>query len=60
MVHGHVSVVSSMHKVLIRPGPEVIKLFSCSTELSMKFKLLTITELTKQMVEISGSDCQSL
>ena len=23
-----------------RPGPEVIKLFSCSTQLSMKFSLL--------------------
>ena len=27
------------------PGPEVIKLFSCSTQLSMKFKLLTFTEM---------------
>ena len=25
---------------LPRPGPEVIKLFSCSTQLSMKFSLL--------------------
>ena len=29
------------------PGPKVIKLFSCSTQLSMKFKLLTITEIAK-------------
>ena len=34
----------------VRPGPEVIKLFSCSTQLSMKFvlliniKLLTIVD----------------
>ena len=29
------------------PGPEVIKLFSCSTQLSMKFKALIIAEITK-------------
>ena len=28
-----------------KPGSEVIKLFSCSTQLSMKFKLLIITEI---------------
>ena len=28
------------HEILI-PGPEVIRLFSCSTQLSMKFFLLT-------------------
>ena len=28
-----------------RPGPEVIKIFSCSTQLSMKFKLLINTEI---------------
>ena len=27
--------------------PEVIKRFSCSSQLSMKFKLLIITEITK-------------
>ena len=27
------------------PGPEVIKLFSCSTQLSMKFKLLIKTKM---------------
>ena len=27
-------------QVLIKPGPEVMKLFSCSTQLSMKFSLL--------------------
>ena len=29
------------------PGPEVIKLFSCSTQLRMKFKLLINTETAK-------------
>ena len=28
-------------------GPEVIKHFSCSTQLSMKFRLLIITKITK-------------
>ena len=31
----------------LRPGPEVIKLFSCSTQLSMKFKLLINIEIAK-------------
>ena len=31
----------------VPPGPEVIKLFTCSTQLSMKFKPLIITETTK-------------
>ena len=30
-----------------RPGAEVIKLFSCSTQLSMKFKLLINIEIVK-------------
>ena len=30
------------------PGPEVIKLFSCSTQLSMKFHLLIKTKIPKQ------------
>ena len=30
-----------------RPGPEVIKLFSCSTQLSMNFKVLIHTETAK-------------
>ena len=29
------------------PGPEVIKLFSCSTQLSMKFKMLINIEIAK-------------
>ena len=31
----------------IIPGPEVIKLFSSSTQLSMKFKQLLISEIAK-------------
>ena len=31
--------------VTSRPGPQAIKLFSCSTQLSMKFKLLTKTKI---------------
>ena len=30
-----------------RPGPEVIKLFPCSTQLSMKFQLLIKTKYSK-------------
>ena len=30
----------NLKRSLLRPGPEVIKLFSCSTQLSMKFFLL--------------------
>ena len=35
------------------PDPKFIKHLACSTQLSMKFKLLIITEITK-LVEISG------
>ena len=31
-----------------RPGPEVIKLFSCSTRLSNKFKLLINAEIVEK------------
>ena len=30
-----------------RPGPEVIKLFSCSAQQSMKFQLLTDVKIVK-------------
>ena len=50
ILHGHVLVMSK-----IGPGPEVIKLFSCSTQLSLKFKLLI-----SDKIEISGLDHQSL
>ena len=37
----YLSASADLFKVsMIRPGPEVIKLFSCSTQLSMKFFLL--------------------
>ena len=33
------------HKLTTDPGPEVIKLFSCSTQLSTKFQLLIKTKI---------------
>ena len=33
-----------------KPGPEVIKLFICSTQLSMKFQLLIKTKMLKNIV----------
>ena len=33
--------------VCVGPGTEIIKLFSCSTQLSMKFKMLISTEIAK-------------
>ena len=33
--------------VEVLPGPKIIKYFSCSTPLSMKFKLLINTEISK-------------
>ena len=34
-------------QVCVRPGPKVIKKFLSSPQLSMKFKLLIINEITK-------------
>ena len=34
------SYVAELGFKLVTPGPEVIKLFSCSTQMSMKFALL--------------------
>ena len=34
--------------LIYRHGPEVIKLFSCSTQLSIKFKLLIDIEIAHQ------------
>ena len=34
-------------KSILAPEAEVIKLFSCSTQLSMKFKMLINIEITK-------------
>ena len=41
-----------------RPGPKVIKLFSCSTELSTKFHLLINTKYpqTKKLLALSLSN----
>ena len=36
----YISSVNILNYRYIKPGPEVIKLFSCSTQLSMKFFLL--------------------
>ena len=35
----------SIYPLCIEPGPEVRKLFSCSTQLSMKFQLLIKTKI---------------
>ena len=41
--------ISSLYTCLLeQPGPEIIKLFSCSTQLSMKFQLLIKTKMLKQ------------
>ena len=45
-LHVHqVSTVLIKNPVLIGPRPKVINMFSCSTELSMKFKLLIKTKM---------------
>ena len=42
--------------VIVEPGPGVIKLFSCSTQLSTKFQLLIKTKiLTKKFLALSLS-----
>ena len=40
--------------MLNSPGPEVIKLFSCSTQLTMKFELLIKSQI--QFIALSHSD----
>ena len=42
----------------LQPGSEVIKLFSSSAQLSMKFQLLINAEMSK-LVENSGSNHQN-
>ena len=39
------SIFYDPHSLKRTPGPEVIKLFSCSTQLSMKFFLLIIVKM---------------
>ena len=46
---GMVDSVDSDQTLLEQSGPEVIKLFSCSTQLSMKFFLLTIVGMLTYM-----------
>ena len=41
------SVFEVSNQVRHKPGPEVIKLFSCSAQLSMKFQLLINVEIVK-------------
>ena len=44
----HISTVwtiASLYVSISSPGPEVIKLFSCSTQLSSKFQLLIKTKI---------------
>ena len=43
IVYGHVFIVVKE----VCPGSEVIKLFSFSTQMSVKFKLLIITEISQ-------------
>ena len=43
----HVGISSVNNLVQMRPGPEVIKLFSSSAQLSMKFQLLINAEIVK-------------
>ena len=43
----------------LRQGPEIIKLFSCSTQLTIKFELLKNSKIAKY-VEIEGLELQSL
>ena len=39
--------IPDQHMNHCMPGPEVIKLFSCSTQLSMKFRLLMKIKILK-------------
>ena len=38
--------------VSVSPGPEVIKLFSCSTQLSIKFKVLIYTKIAQIILKL--------
>ena len=40
-------IILSIERITKVPGPEVIKLFSCSTQLSTKFQLLIKTKIPK-------------
>ena len=45
MINLHESQVAELRFDSVSPGPKVIKLFSCSTQLSMKFVLLIYLKL---------------
>ena len=50
---------SNVHQITANnkcPAPEVIKLFSCSTELSTKFQLPIKTKMPKKYIALSLSD----
>ena len=49
-IEGLTTALSKQSFEPLGPGPEVIKLFSCSTQLSMKFQLLINVEI----INISG------
>ena len=55
---GQIRAAYICHLFASSTGPEVIKLFSCSTQLSMKFKLLIKTKYLelKQFLALSLSD----
>ena len=38
--------ISGLIKLMINPGPEVLKLFPCSTQLSMKFFFLITVKMS--------------
>ena len=40
----------------MKSGPEVIKLFPCSTQLSMKFQMLISVKISRNSAFFSGSD----
>ena len=47
MVSGNMGIFQLVFTLAISPGLEVIKLFSCSNQLSMKFQLLIKTKMLK-------------
>ena len=49
------SVIIYAH-IYSQSGPEVIKLFSCSTQLSTQFQLLINTKIPKTFLALSLSD----
>ena len=48
--HKHWTTYGKIGHQNLGPGPEAIKLFSCSTQLSMKFQLLINAKILKIMI----------